>query len=78
MNKITTKELLNKISIGTNGKWTCKDNKTCIIDFYSTWCKPCKTQDAVLNELSNEMSDIEFFKVETVKTKNETPVKLKK
>lgn len=63
MYKITTKELLSKITMETNGKCSCKDNKTFIIDFYSTWCNPCKTQDIVLNELSKETEDVEFYKV---------------
>ena len=35
-----------------------------IIDFYATWCGPCKVISPIFEKLSNENSGAEFFKVD--------------
>lgn len=35
-----------------------------VIDFYATWCKPCYTQGEIIDQLSAEMPEIEFVKID--------------
>lgn len=37
----------------------------CFVDFYATWCGPCKLLDKVLAEWHKEFQDIAFFKINT-------------
>lgn len=47
------------------------DSGLTLTDFWATWCGPCKMQSPVIEELSEEMSDVEFYKVD-VDENNET------
>ncbi len=46
--------------------WKYKGNKPCIIDFYTTWCGPCKRLAPIMEELAEEYCDqIIFYKADT-------------
>ena len=36
---------------------TLKDNKLVLVDFYATWCGPCKMQSPILHEFKEEVGD---------------------
>ena len=37
-----------------NNKWKYAGNKPAIIDFYASWCGPCKIMSPILDDISNE------------------------
>ena len=40
-----------------------KDGVT-VVDFWATWCGPCKMLTPILEELDNEMEGVNFIKVD--------------
>ena len=46
-------------------KWTNKSGRPIVIDFYATWCAPCKKIAPKLQELSVEYMNVDFYKVDT-------------
>lgn len=49
-------------------EWAFKGDKPVLVDFYTTWCGPCKRVAPVLEELQKEYGDkIQIYKVNTEK-----------
>lgn len=46
-------------------KWTNKSNRPIVIDFYATWCAPCKKLTPSLEALAKEYPNVDFYKVDT-------------
>ncbi len=55
MKHITTKEEFEQL---------IKDNNNVVIDFYATWCGPCKMLAPVMENVSEEFNNIAFVKVD--------------
>lgn len=46
-----------------------KDGKV-VVDFFATWCGPCKMLSPVMDNISNDLQDIKFFKVDVDKNED--------
>lgn len=38
-----------------------------LVDFYADWCAPCKVTEPIIHQLSDEMKEIKFVKVDVDK-----------
>ena len=57
--ELTKTEFLKKVANyeASPNKWVYKGDKPCIVDFYATWCGPCKMVAPILEELAEEYAN---------------------
>ena len=71
MVKNVTKDYFNKNvydlnKVDDNGELKFLGKKPVLVDFYATWCGPCKALEPILDELSVEYDEeIDIYKVNT-------------
>jgi thioredoxin 1 len=62
-NTLELAEALAMKEIGDDDFGTATAKGTVLVDFYATWCPPCKVLSPILEKLSKEMKGITFVKV---------------
>ena len=66
MEHLTTETFKEKVFDYQNNKeWSFNGTKPAIIDYFASWCQPCKRVAPILDELSTEYQDIDFYKINT-------------
>lgn len=46
------------------------ENGTVLVDFYATWCGPCKMLGSVLEEISNDRDELKIVKMDIDQNSN--------
>lgn len=41
-----------------------KSEGTVLVDFFATWCGPCKMMSPVIDEIADERTDVKVYKVD--------------
>ena len=64
---LTTEQFRERIfDYKADKEWNYRGNKPCVIDFYTTWCGPCKRLAPIMEELSQKYCDqVVFYKADT-------------
>ena len=72
VNYLTTEQFKAKVFDYTTEKvWKYKGDKPCVIDFYTTWCGPCRRLAPIMEELAIEYAGkVIFYKVDVEKEKD--------
>jgi thioredoxin len=52
-------------------QWVLESKRPCIIDYYTTWCGPCKRVAPIMEQLSEEYAGkVDFYKIDAEKERD--------
>lgn len=60
-------EIINDMEFGPKVK---ESSKPVLVDFFATWCGPCRQMLPIVTEISEEMSDIAVYKMDVDEAPN--------
>ena len=55
--------MINMITQDSYEQEVMKAEGTVLVDFYADWCGPCKMQGPIVDQLSEERTDVKFCKL---------------
>ena len=55
--------MINKLTLENFEDEVMKAEGTVLVDFYADWCGPCQMQGPIVSELSEEMPEVKFCKL---------------
>ena len=64
--ELTTDQFVEKVArLGMDADWKYLGDKPAVIDFYATWCGPCKQLAPTMDELAAEYAgQVVFYKID--------------
>ena len=57
--------MVNKLNLENFEAEVMNSEGTVLVDFYADWCGPCQMQGPIVEELSEERTDVKFCKLNT-------------
>lgn len=68
---LTAEDFMQQIANVSEAGWKYKGDEPCVVDFYATWCPPCKMLSPVLDTLAAEYAaHFNLYKIDVDQAKD--------